>query len=84
MVNLAPLHCCTCLHGNFADAARAMVTAGLKWAPETRPNVYIITIKTKPHAIATPTRVTWYLWSIIQDAHPTNIITKVPRSSAIV
>ena len=64
-----------CLHGNLRDAAKAIVTAGLKWPPETCPSVYIITITIIPHPTAMPMTVSRYFLSISTHPQPANMIT---------
>lgn len=74
----------TYIRGNLPVIAKAIDTAGLKWAPEICPSVYIRAIKDKPHTIAIPKIVKDWSLSTSADPHPANIKIYVPRSSAII
>lgn len=65
----------TCRHGNLPHVAKAMVTAGLKWAPETWPREYTMAMTTSPHAKHMPGNVTMpVLRFTATEPHPANII----------
>src|SRR5450631_1505462 len=79
------------LHSNRLATARPMVTAGLKWAPETWPTAYAIVITVSPKASATPRKpMPTEIWSgllmnlaaITALPQPPNTSQKVPRNSA--
>ena len=84
----APMHCAatyagTNLHGNRRVTAAAMLTAGLRWAPEMPPNVATMTATTRPKLSAMPVasgapRTSWATMA----PHPTSTSAKVPTNSA--
>jgi hypothetical protein len=62
-------------HGKRLQLAKAMVTAGLKWAPETWPTEQIITITVKPQVMAMPGSITTpsIVWFTTTTAQPANM-----------
>lgn len=73
----------TCFHGNLPHVAKAIVTAGLKWAPDMWPTEYTMTMTASPHTTQMPGKVIIPLLRfIVTEAHPAKIRKYVPNISA--
>jgi len=74
----------TCFHGKCFRAAKAMVRAGLRWAPVICPVERMITITARPDEAAQPRRVSepCVFWFKMAVAVPAKISMKVPMNSA--
>lgn len=74
----------TCFHGKCFRAAKAMVTAGLRWAPDMWPVEKMIIMTIRPVATATTVRVVGSLvfGFIMAMAAAKNMRSRVPMNSA--
>lgn len=74
----------TFLHGKCLRAAKAMVIAGLRWAPEMWPVERITIMTASPVEAARPIRVSvpCVFWFTMAVAVPANMSMKVPMNSA--
>ena len=70
--------------GKSPRAAKAMLTAGLRWAPDTAPIERMIAITVRPGAVTSAPRpiAPWLTASITPPPAPTRTRRKVPKSSA--
>ena len=83
-IELIEIFCVTCFHGKCFRAAKAMVTAGLRCAPEMCPVERMTIITARPVEAAQPRRVSepFVFWFTMAVAVPANINMKVPTNSA--
>ena len=74
----------TCFHGKCFRAAKAMVRAGLRWAPEICPVERMTTITARPDDAAQPRRLSepCVFWFTMAVAVPAKISMRVPTNSA--
>lgn len=74
----------TCFQGKCLRAAKPIVTAGLRWAPEMWPVDRITIITARPVEAASPINVSepCVFWFTMAVAVPANISIRVPINSA--
>lgn len=74
----------TCFHEKCFSAAKAMVTEGLRWAPEMWPVERMTIMTARPVEAARPSKDSdpCVFWFTIAVAVPANISMKVPKNSA--
>lgn len=74
----------TCFHGKCLRAAKAIVTDGLRWAPEMWPVDIITIITARPVEAASPRSVSepCVFWFTMAVAVPAKISMRVPTNSA--